>query len=91
MIWKTWMGSGPGGGWASVLSAAFLVVALIVLVYSTAVSGRKILDSSHADKFYTVGGATEFPTRSYTPYTGTIPAGPWGTRPFAEQASMGGC
>lgn len=39
------------------------------------------------DRFGTVF-ASEEPTRSYTPYTGTIPNGPWGVKPWAEAVDL---
>ncbi len=39
------------------------------------------------DRFGTVF-ASEEPTRSYTPYVGTIPNGPWGVKPWAEAVDL---
>ena len=65
-------------GWIAVLaiSVAIIIAAVVIVI-------RKKRAKSKADKFFTLY-AQEEPTRSYTPYTGTIPFGTWGTKPWAE-------
>ncbi len=67
-------------GSTDILLASLVVVAIIVVI--AVVAGGK----HTSEKFYT-SAALEEPTHSYTPYTGTIPYGPWGTRPWAEAAA----
>ena len=57
-----------------------VVVVLVVIVIAVTVRSRR--KTSASERFYT-HYAEEEPTRSYTPYTGTIPYGPWGTKPWA--------
>lgn len=60
------------------LLLAILVVALLVLVAAVAFFAAK----ARREGFYT-RYAREEPTRSYVPYTGTIPFGTWGVEPWA--------
>lgn len=60
--------------------AALTVVAIIIIA---AVAARK----KKSEGFFT-RYAEEEPTRSYTPYTGTIPYGPWGTKSWADAYDM---
>lgn len=66
-------------------SAVFgcLVLLVILVVAVSASRGRH----RGRDHFFTLHGQEE-PTRSYTPYTGEIPYGPWGTLPWAEAAPL---
>ncbi len=66
-----------GGGRSMLL--AVLVVALVVVVAATAVF---FAAKARREGFYTLY-AREEPTRSYVPYTGTIPFGTWGVEPWA--------
>ena len=62
---------------ASVCAAAVAVAVLLLVALCARKAARR------RAPFYT-GAATEEPTRSYVPYTGTIPLGVWGTEPWAE-------
>jgi hypothetical protein len=64
-----------GDGFAVVI-ACLVVLLLLVLAARWCVGPRR-------DRFFTLY-AQEEPTRSYTPYTGTVPLGHWGDRPWAE-------
>jgi hypothetical protein len=70
----------------TVVLAAIAVAALVVIAYIARYSGAA---RGRSESFYT-SAAREEPTRSYTPYTGTIPYGPWGTLPWAEATAYPG-
>ncbi|MDE2100332.1 MAG: hypothetical protein KGL39_23980 [Patescibacteria group bacterium] len=54
---------------ACIIAAAIAIIATVLVV--------------KRERFFTEY-AREEPVRSYTPYTGTIPYGPWGTNPWVE-------
>ena len=64
------------------LLVAIVVVLIAVVIYLVT---RK---AKSAEGFFT-DFAQEEPTRSYTPYTGTIAYGTWGTKPWAEEFPRG--
>lgn len=55
----------------------------VLLVLLTVCISLHLAKTHSRDRFYTEHGQEE-PTRSYTPYTGTVPLGYWGTLPWAE-------
>ena len=57
----------------------WLAIVIVIAVVLMAL----IVAKKDKNKFYTEY-ARENPTRSYTPYTGTIPVGPWGVQPWGE-------
>ena len=61
------------------LCAAAIVIHVIVIVVLLRADRAP---PHHRDAFYT-SAAREEPTRSETPYVGTIPFGPWGALPWA--------
>jgi hypothetical protein len=65
--------------------AACIVVILILILAIRWCAGAP---PGHGDTFYT-SAATEEPTRSYTPYVGTIPNGAWGISPWALGPGVG--
>jgi hypothetical protein len=67
------------GGSDSAVVLACLIVLLLAAFAGWRARPRPL------DSFYTPHGQEE-PTRSDTPYTGTVPLGPWGTLPWAEVA-----
>ena len=60
----------------------------VALAFAAALVLLVIYGVSRRERFFTAHGAEE-PTRSHTPYTGTLPFGPWGSRPWAEAATDG--
>jgi hypothetical protein len=60
-----------------------LAVATVLVIAFVAAACRS------RETFYTRYSREE-PTRSDTPYTGTIPYGPWGTKPWSEVIASGG-
>jgi hypothetical protein len=65
----------------SVICLACLVCLTGLVILAVALRQRR----RGRDHFFTQY-AQEEPTRSYTPYTGTVPVGPWGARPWGEAA-----
>lgn len=63
---------------------AIIIVCLVILAFFFFPFRR----GGRRDNFYTEHGQEE-PTRSYTPYTGTLPNGPWGNLPWAEMLPRG--
>jgi hypothetical protein len=63
----------------AVVAACLLVLVIMFLAM------RRLLKTGARDGFYTEHGQEE-PTRSYVPYTGTLPFGAWeqGHLPWAE-------
>lgn len=61
------------------LRFALLVVSVILIIVAT----KWATKGSGRERFYTLY-AREEPTRSYVPYTGEIPYGEWGARPWAD-------
>jgi hypothetical protein len=71
---------------ATVLTlAALVVVVLAIMWFGPGLANSHASGAGSRGRFYT-GSAREEPTRSYVPYTGTVPYGPWGGRPWAEAA-----
>lgn len=67
------------------VAVAAVVVVLALLVWRHAAIAAAMLwprTPRTPDKFGMPWG-TETPTRGYTPYTGTVPLGEWGTKPWA--------
>lgn len=64
-------------------TASVAIACLVVLVLVLAA----LRYFRRREPFFTEHGQEE-PTRSYTPYTGTIPFGPWGTLPWAEAVPL---
>jgi hypothetical protein len=60
----------------------------VVLAVVVALALLAAYAASRREQFFTPHGSEE-PTRSYTPYTGTLPFGPWGARPWAEAVPDG--
>jgi hypothetical protein len=69
---------------AVMIACLAVLLILIVAVWQLAGAPR----GCGPDRFFTLHGQEE-PTRSYTPYTGTIPFGSWGTLPWAEAHPAG--
>jgi hypothetical protein len=61
-----------------------LACLLVLLIVAFAALRPK---SARRDGFFTEH-AREEPTRSYTPYTGTLPFGHWGDKPWAEAVPL---
>jgi hypothetical protein len=70
---------GGGDGQPKRIAIAVIVVAIIVVA---ALVFRARRPMASPDKFFT-RYAQEEPTRSYTPYAGSVPYGPWGDNPWA--------
>jgi len=63
------------------MKCSLCIAVVCVLAMLLALNYRAV---AQTESFYTTT-AFEEPTRSYTPYTGTIPFGPWGATPWAQQ------
>lgn len=63
-------------------STAVALACLTVLAIVLAIACRR--RRAPRDGFFTEHGQEE-PTRSYVPYTGTVPVGHWGAQPWAEE------
>jgi hypothetical protein len=61
--------------------AALLACLIVLLVFAAWACLGRVRPA--CDGFFTRYSHEE-PTRAYTPYTGTVPFGPWGTLPWAE-------
>jgi hypothetical protein len=78
---------------APAAACAAVVVAIIAVLIAVLWRGGRT--PRRRDAFYT-SAAREEPTRSETPYVGTIPFGPWGVLPWAlgpgaPRPAAGGC
>ena len=71
--------SPPAGAATATVAACIIVVIILILAIRWCAHGPP----GRGDAFYT-GAATEEPTRSDTPYVGTISFGPWGVSPWAH-------
>lgn len=71
-----------GGAAGGSISLGVIVVIAILFIVLICHCLRKKSRPCKKDKFYTEY-AQEEPTRSYTPYTGAVPYGYWGTTPWA--------
>lgn len=78
-------GTARSGGNALAIAAIAAVVILIIVAIRRKVKSRTSLRSG--ERFFTQY-AQEEPTRPYTPYTGTVPFGEWGTKPWAYAYDM---
>jgi hypothetical protein len=65
---------------ATALVAAAGLVAIVAIIATVAACAA--VARRQRRRFYT-GYAVEEPTRDYIPYTGTIPNGTWGVKPWA--------
>lgn len=70
-------------------SAACLVLLVLLLVFALASARAPCARplAGRTDGFFAEHGQEE-PTRAYVPYTGTVPLGHWGTRPWAEAVPL---
>lgn len=69
------------------LAALALSCLLVLLLLAFALRRPGAAPPPTRDRFFTEY-AREEPTRSYTPYTGTLPFGHWGDRPWAEAVPL---
>ncbi len=67
----------------AVVIACLVVLLILVLVVRWCAGAPR----GCSDPFYTPHGQEE-PTRSYVPYTGTVPFGHWGARPWSEAVPL---
>lgn len=73
---------------AAIVLACLAVLAILAIAAHGEFGGRcRGCGGRGKDGFFTEF-AQEEPTRSYVPYTGTVPFGTWGTLPWAEAVPL---